>query len=408
MSPSFLLDCCGTYPYNRCFQELKMNKFLVLGAGRMGVVLAKDLVESDPENMVTLVDIDARSLQSARKFIPSERLFLLQKNVEDESQRNEVFARHDVALNALLHKHSLMMLEAAVEFGIHYVDLVGENTLGRLPYDSDAKKKGLTVLSGMGLSPGITNVCVARATELLDTAEKAFIYVGGNPVHASPPLNYRLIYAVESLLNFYQRPVIIIKEGKEKEVIPLSGVEDISFPPDFPEMECFYTDGLNSLLYTMKGKITDELAEKTVRHKGHAEQVKILQACGLFSTEPIQVKGQKIVPRDVLEELLNFRLRMGKERDVTLMRIVVSGKKAGKHGIHEFEMVDYADSEKGYSSMAKTTSFPASIAAQLIVKGKITQRGVLFPENIFTRKLYPELIESLRKRGVIITHKSIS
>ena len=385
-----------------------MNNFLVLGAGKMGVVLAKDLVESNRHCKVTLVDVNPEQLRSAEAFIQSERLILLQKDMEDEKQRLEVFRGKEVVINALLHKHSLVTLETAVKTGVHFVDLVGEGTLKRLEYNDEARAKGITVISGVGVSPGITNACVGRAAHLLDETDKALIYVGGNPFYPKPPLNYRIVYALDSLLNFYQRPAVILKEGKEKEVPPLSEVESISFPPDFAEMECFYTDGLNSLLHTMKGKIREEIWEKTVRHRGHAEGFKTLQACGLFSTDAVRVGHQKVIPRQVLEVLLESRMRLGEERDVTLLRIIVSGKKSGKPVTHVFEMVDYFDTEKKYSSMAKTTSFPASIVAQMIASNKITKRGVIFPEEVLHADLFPAFIAALKKRGVAITHKVIS
>jgi len=382
-----------------------MAHFLVMGAGKMGLVLAKDLIESDPKSKVTLMDIDFEQLRRASEFIQSDRLLPLQRDIEDGSQRHEVMEGKDVALCALLHGHSLMALDAAVERGVHYVDLVGEGPLERMEYDERAKDKGITVISGLGVSPGITNVCVGKGVHLLDEAEKGMIYVGGVPVKPTPPLNYRIVYAVESLLNLYQREVMILKDGKIERVPPLSGVESIQFPASFSEMECFYTDGLNSMVYTMQGKVKDELAQKTIRHKGHIDGVETLKASGLLSWEPVDVDDQKVVPRRVLEVLLDERMKLGEERDATLLRVVVSGKQEGKAATHVFEMVDYYDSEKNYTSMAKTTSFPASIAAQMIVSGEISQRGVVFPENVFDQELYEPFMQALASRGVAISHK---
>ncbi len=101
-------------------------------------------------------------------------------------------------------------------------------------------------------------------------------------------------------------------------------------------------------------------------------------------------------------------MKLGKERDVTLLRIVVEGKKSSKPTTHIFEMIDFYDSEKDYTSMGKTTSFPASIAAQMIASGKIAQRGSLFPEEIFQSELYQPLMDALKERGVVVTHKVIS
>ncbi|NOR21667.1 MAG: L-lysine dehydrogenase [Candidatus Aminicenantes bacterium] len=382
-----------------------MRRFLVMGAGKMGIVLAKDLIESDNRNKVTLVDISSKRLQKAKKFIKSERLILLKKDVEKEKQREDIFEGQDVALAALLHKHSLLALETAILKGVHFADLVGEKPLDRLKYDSEAKEKKVTIISGLGVSPGITNICVGRAVHLLDEVEKAMIYVGGNPVHPKPPLNYRIVYAVESVLDFYERKALILKKGKIKEVPPLSGIESIQFPHPFSEMECFYTDGLSSLAHTMQGKIKGELAEKTIRHKGHAQGIKILKECGFFSRQPIKLHNTKVIPRELLEVLLDSKMKLGKERDATLLRIVVEGKKSSKPTTHIFEMIDLYDSEKDYTSMGKTTGFPASIAAQMIASGKIAQRGSLFPEEIFQSELYQPLMDALKDRGVVVTHK---
>ena len=379
-----------------------------MGAGKMGIVLAKDLIESDNRNKVTLVDISSKRLQKAKKIIKSERLILLKKDVEKEKQRQDIFEGQDVALAALLHKHSLLALETAIIKGVHFADLVWEKPLDRLKYDSEAKKKKITIISGLGVSPGITNICVGRAVHLLDEVEKAMIYVGGNPVYPKPPLNYRIVYAVESVLDFYERKALILKKGKIKEVPPLSGIESIQFPHPFSEMECFYTDGLSSLAHTMQGKIKGELAEKTIRHKGHAQGIKILKECGFFSRQPIKLHNTKVIPRELLEVLLDSKMKLGKERDATLLRIVVEGKKSSKPTTHIFEMIDLYDSEKDYTSMGKTTSFPASIAAQMIASGKIAQRGSLFPEEIFQSELYQPLMDALKERGVVVTHKVIS
>ena len=385
-----------------------MSKYIVLGAGKMGVVLAMDLISSDPQNYVTLVDINFEHLKRAREFIKSDRLTLLQRNVEDKNQMNGLLQGYDVALAALLHEHSPLALEAAVEQEVHFVDMVGDNPLERLAYSERAKKKGITVIPGCGVAPGIDNICVGRGVFQLDETESAIIYVGGNPIFPEPPLNYSIVYAVESLLDFYERKTIILKEGKTTEVKTLSGVEAVEFSAPFTKMESFYTDGLSSLMETMQGKIKGDLAEKTVRYPGHAQVINNLKECGLFSREPVKLGDQSVVPRELLEAILSSKLKLRKEGDVTLMRVIVSGKKSGNPETHVFEMVDYYDQERHFTSMAKTTSFPASIAAQMIAKGEITERGVLFPENVFQGDLFEPFMNALKERGVVINHEIVN
>jgi lysine 6-dehydrogenase len=385
-------------------EEIEMSRFLVLGAGKMGLVLAKDLIESGPDFRVTLVDVDFNALARAKEFVMSERLDMVQRDIEDKQQRDDVIKGKDVVLCALLHRHSMPILESAVRWGVHFVDMVGEFTLERLEFNEDAKNRGITAISGCGVSPGITNVCVGRGVELLDETANALIYVGGNPVEGKPPLKYRIVYAVNSLLGLYERKALILKDGKLTKVAALSGTEPISFPPDFPDMECFYTDGLNSLAHTMQGKISGELSEKTVRYAGHAAEIQTLRDCGFFESEAMEIDGAKIVPRRVTEAVLDKRIALGDERDVTLLRVVVDGVKSGNSVRHVFEMVDYFDEEKSFTSMGKTTAFPSSIAAQMILSGEIAQKGVVFPEEIFVGELYEPFVEALKVRGVIISH----
>ncbi len=382
-----------------------MKRFLVLGAGKMGITLAKDLVDSSPKFEVTLVDIDRKRLDEAVDFIKNERLKPRCADFEDKAQRSKLFKDKDVVLHALLHRHSLLCLKEAFLHRVHFVDLVGENPLARLKYHKEAKEKDILLLSGLGVSPGLTNICVGRAAYLLDEVDKALIYVGGNPIHPLPPLNYRIVYSIESLLNFYERKAQVILEGKRKKILPLSGIEEISFPPRFPQMECFYTDGLNSLIYTMRRKIKQELWQKTIRHKGHALGIKVLKECGLFSENPIKVDDKEIIPRKFLESLLDSKMALGKGKDITLFRVIVSGRKSGKEETHLFEMIDIYDTRRKLTSMAKVTGYPASIASQMIVTEKIRERGSLFPEEIFHSENYEPFMEELKKRGVLIVHK---
>ena len=55
--------------------------------------------------------------------------------------------------------------------------------------------------------------------------------------------------------------------------------------------------------------------------------------------------------------------------------------------------------------MGKTTGFPASIAAQMIMSGQISKRGVVFPENVFDADLFEPFVQALAGRGVVISHE---
>jgi saccharopine dehydrogenase-like NADP-dependent oxidoreductase len=86
------------------------------------------------------------------------------------------------------------------------------------------------------------------------------------------------------------------------------------------------------------------------------------------------------------------------------MRVVVKGASAGQEASHTFELVDFMDPATGDTAMARTTCFPATIAARMIARGEIPERGVRFPEELFAERLGDHLLEELENRGVRVRH----
>ena len=145
--------------------------------------------------------------------------------------------------------------------------------------------------------------------------------------------------------------------------------------------------------------------EKTIRWPGHVEQLKTLIECGLLETNPIRFNDSSIVPRSFVSTLLSDKLKLGKEKDLTLLRVDVAGKKGNRRVNHRYEMIDHYDSKGKMTSMARTTAFPCSIAAQILGSGRVTQKGLCPPELAFNDELRDEFLDQLRMRGLKITSR---
>ena len=142
--------------------------------------------------------------------------------------------------------------------------------------------------------------------------------------------------------------------------------------------------------------------EKTVRWPGHAEQIRTLMECGLLETEPMVYHGEAVVPRELVSDLLSPRLVLGDERDLTLLRVDVSGRENGRPTHHRYEMVDHYDRKNKTTSMARTTAFPCSIAAQILASGRIPRLGLVPPELAFRAELRTKLFDYLKDRAIHI------
>lgn len=381
-----------------------MIRYAVFGAGMMGRVMAQDLLDTDPDARVTLLDSSETSLETAVELIASPRLTAQRTDATDRSTLTAALRNHDVALGALPHGLSLPLVEAAVTAGTPLVDLVGSGPEKRAALGDQARRAGCLVVPGCGVAPGISNFCVGRGVELLDEAMDAFIYVGGIPRRKQPPLYYETVYLLESVFNAYLREAVILENGAEVRVAPLSGRETVTFPEPIGALEAFYTDGLASLALTMKGKIRNRLFEKTLRYPGHAERIEFLKQCGLLDEGPVRVGHAEVSPRRLTLALLQDTLKLGPEGDVLVMRVIVEGARNGASRKHTFELVDYFDPKTRYTAMARTTGFTATCTARMTARGEIPERGVLFPEQIFLGLRFEKMLAALAEKGVKVSH----
>ena len=252
------------------------------------------------------------------------------------------------------------------------------------------------------MSPGLCSILVGRAVSQLDEVAKAHMLNGGLPEKPVPPLGYVVTWSVKDLIDMYSRKVSIVKDGKVVLVEALSGLEEIEFP-GVGKLEAFYTDGLRTMLHTVKAK---EMWEKTLRYPGHIEKIALLKALGFFDSEKVDVAGTKVEPREVTAKLFERKLKRPDVPDIVVMLIKVSGLKGNKRIRYVYRVLDHYDKGRQVTSMARTTAYTASIVAQLVGRKEITERGVVPPEKLgMNKSLFEKLTNEMRKKRVIINEE---
>eukprot|EP01137_Pigoraptor_chileana_P016460 Opistho-2@5903 len=109
---------------------------------------------------------------------------------------------------------------------------------------------------------------------------------------------------------------------------------------------------------------------------------------------------------DTLCGTLQSKLAYGTgERDLVLLHhsIGVEWPKTGKKELLTSTLVSYGDPE-GYSAMSRTVGIPAAIAADLILAGTITRRGVLAP---ITKDIYEPILSELEKENIVCVERTV-
>jgi lysine 6-dehydrogenase len=376
-------------------------KVAVFGSGLMGSAIARDLVRSEDVDEVIVCDIDRTRLKTLARAESSEKLSVRHHNVTNRSETTKLLKHFDVGVGALPHGLSEYAIESTLQAGVSFVDLIFGWRFEQSKVHLTAKRKSITIIPACGLAPGLTNILAMDAAESMEKVDEVHIKVGGVPERPKPPLNYRIVFSFEAVLEEYIRKAVIVKNGRLTEVDALTGLETISFPQPIGSCECFYTDGLSTLTHTMKG--LKEMDEKTIRWPGHVAQIRTLIECGLLETDPVFMDGHRIVPRKLVAKVLCERIKLGKEKDLTLLRVDATGKNDGKRVHQRYQMIDHYDSRSELTSMARTTAFPCSVAAQMLGAGLVQEKGLVPPELAFKARHRQKFLSQLRQRGLKIT-----
>lgn len=403
---------------------MSKGEVIVLGCGLIGTSIAIDFLNSSSVSGVTVVDVSEERLNSLKQRVA--KLSGVDSVMGTNSKLEEKL--HTVELDVVKRKEELMKLlqnsvlgigalpygiteegvQSALEAGINFVDLIHSWRYEKSsPLDAKAKQKGITIVPACGFAPGLTNIIAKYAADQMEDVDSVQISVGGIPEVPKQPLNYKIVFAIESVLEEYTREALIVRDGKKTIVPALSEVEELTFD-DLPEQkfESFITDGLSTLPETLKK--VKFMEEKTIRWQGHVDQINLLIDLGFFSERPVNLKttGARVSPRALLTTLLDKKLAMHQgDKDMTLMRVEVQGrKKKGDRAtrIHKYEMIDHFDVETQTTSMARTTAFPCSTVGQMILEGRIIEKGFIPPELAIKDDRFDDFISRLERKGLSI------
>jgi lysine 6-dehydrogenase len=223
--------------------------------------------------------------------------------------------------------------------------------------------------------------------------------VGGLPAVRTWPWQYKAPFSPIDVLEEYTRPARLVEHGEIITRPALSEPEMVEIA-QIGTLEAFNTDGLRSLLTTMRD--IPNMVEKTLRYPGHIDLVRALRESGFLGREPITAGGIQVRPVDVTAALLFQQWRLGRgESEFTAMEISVRGQEGGQPRTYVYRLLDRTDERTGASSMARTTGYTCTAAARLVLEGQFTRRGICPPEYVGADgRCFEHVLAVLAARGV--------
>jgi len=370
-----------------------MHNIIVIGAGMVGSAIAIDLLQ---KHNVILADLNAQRLNHLRAN--NFALQVMPLDVQDISALQRAVAPFDLVICAVPGFLGYQTLKTILEVGKNVVDIsfFPENAL---ELDALAKEKGVTAIVDCGVAPGMDNIILGRYNELYTLTDFECL-VGGLPKIKKWPFYYKAPFSPIDVIEEYTRPARYVENGNIITREPLTDSEYIEFEK-VGTLESFNTDGLRTIISTMPH--IPNMKEKTLRYPGHVDFIKALKQSGFFSTEKINVQGAAVSPLAVTSRILFDEWKLGEtEPELTVMRVTLKGYDEEGNKIKvEYNLYDEYNPISQTSSMARTTGYTATAAANMFLEGLFPAKGVFPPELIGKEKVcFDYMIDYLKERDI--------
>ncbi len=316
-------------------------------------------------------------------------------DVTDGAGLAKLFASAHVVLNTVgpFYRFGMQVLRAAIEAGIHYLDINDDwdPTLEMLGLDEMARKQGVTAITGMGASPGISNLLAARAIRELEQARD--VYTGWNlqAAVAEPPEggyslerlrapDYRPSAAVVHGVHQLSGKIRVRRRGKYAQARPIEKVridypglgkgtawsighpEPLTLPRYFPHIQ----DSLNLFVCPRRDILQIRLLAWLIRLK----ILSLRRAALLFEKDEIEKRAWE-------KDTLDWRYPVPRgEVPLPPLFAVVCGTRHGKPAAAAATLLSAPAGKMG-----GITGVPLAVGLSLLAEGKIVRRGVFAPEG---------------------------
>ena len=251
-----------------------MQDILVLGAGKIGVLISGLLAESGDYH-VQLGDSKPGVAAEVAEAHGNKNIVAFDLDATDREALAAHVRKHTpvAVISSLPYFCNVPVAEVARQEGLHYFDLTEDVEVTKAVREL-ADGASQVFAPQCGLAPGFISIAANELMKHFDELRSVKMRVGALPQHPNNVLKYSLTWSTDGIINEYGNMCQSVVDGKEVDVLPLEGLEQIEI--DGTRYEAFNTSGgLGSLWETYAGRVTT-MNYKTIRYPGHCDQVRLL------------------------------------------------------------------------------------------------------------------------------------
>ena len=353
--------------------------FVVIGAnGLQGKIVSKFLLEDGYSVLLCAI-----SDYGMEKLIERPKADFAEIDLRKMDKAKRVVKRGNssILINCAVDDFNLLVTQMALELGMNYIDLGGEEVMyyEQLKLSDEFKKKGLIGIAGIGSTPGITNVMlryVKDEFDTIDTVHLGFAWNSNKEAFVTP-------FSIDAIAYEFMEPAKIFEKGKYIERMP----QECSINYRYKSIGSQKTQHTKHIEHHtfydfLKDKGIKNIAVLSSFPRHSHSAITALINLGFMSKEVIDVNGVLVRPLDfTIEALRRIPVPEGYTEKENLFLKVFGTKNKKKKTI---EMDCLAGTLPGWEDATCNvdTGFPAAILAEMILRGEISDKGMFSPEFV--------------------------
>lgn len=373
-------------------------KILVLGGcGAMGTEATRDLATTSDFKDIVIADVDPKKARALAAELGNGRVRGLALDVTDQPALQAEIQAYDVILNCTSYVFGLIITEAAIAARRPLLDLGGlYNTPKQLAMTEQAKQAGVTIVLGMGATPGVTNLMAKAGSSHMEQVDEVRIaFATYRAIAPSPGLLQTVLdeFSPETRRFYFE-------DGQLVDVPPFSGEREVLFDAPVGKVPTWFVP--HSETHTLP-RFIPGLRRVEVRGTWRPEIMQALRhygAVGLLSSQPLD----GVAPKDFLRTLFLKQPPWPDHQECAfLVNVEVWGRSAERSITATYNLSHPGDWEQ--RTTACVTGIPASIGAQRLARGEVRVKGVVGPEAAFEPWSF---FEELARRDILVREEVLT
>jgi len=364
-----------------------MRVVVLGGAGEVGIALTADLAGRPEVAELTVCDLDTARAEEIvaglRRADPASasRLRAVGLDLRDTAAALPVLEGADVIANCTSFTMFDTVVDLAVQARVNYADLLSEPTAEQR---SAVERAGITAISGLGASPGLTNVLVRHAVDWLDELEEAHIsWVSLRTIAPSPGLLDTILWELSDGCPTRQ----YFHHGRYVAAAFMEGSRNVDFAAPVGRQRVYFVPHTEVVtpprhfpglrFCAVRGSWRPELMD----------DIRVLNKYGLLDPEAIEATKARIWER------------FGGRRDDSPWRLFLNVEVIGTRAGEGWRRVyDVGHPDWGQDGVGKMTGICAAVGVQLLGRHGTRGAGFIDPEVYFDPQ---EFLSELASRSTV-------